>query len=80
MPNNVRVQHWPTSREARKGVLRGHPELAIECPRCHSAVGRTCFMEPGILGITHRIRITQYYQQQADSPIKSVATAAVTSS
>ena len=71
MPHNVRVQHWPTSGEARKGLLRGHPELAVECPRCHSAVGRTCFMEPGIMGITHRMRTIRYYQRQADQSIRS---------
>ncbi len=52
------------SRQARRGLRIGHPELSVECPQCHSAAGRTCFMGPGFLGITHRVRRTRYQQQQ----------------
>lgn len=55
-----RAQLWPNSKQARKGIRRGHPELAVECPQCHSAVGRTCFMGPGYWGITHVVRKARY--------------------
>jgi len=54
------VQCWPNARQARKGIRRGHPELAVVCPQCHSPIGRTCFMAPGIWGITHFARKAQY--------------------
>lgn len=56
------VQVRPNSKQARKGILRGHPELAVECPQCHSAAGRTCFMGPGYWGITHLVRKARYRQ------------------
>jgi hypothetical protein len=45
-----------TSGQARRAARIGHPELSVECPKCHAAVGRTCFMPPGILGVTHSLR------------------------
>jgi hypothetical protein len=53
-------QNGPNSNQARKGMRRGHPELAVECPQCHSPIGRTCFMPPGYWGITHAVRRTRY--------------------
>ena len=53
-------QHTITTGHARKGVRRGHPELSVECPQCHSAIGRTCFMTPGFFGITHSARRLRY--------------------
>ncbi len=50
-------------KSTRNGMLKGHPELDIECPQCHSAVGRTCFMAPGYWGITHTVRKVQYQRQ-----------------
>ncbi len=57
---HARVQLSLNSKQAKKGVLRGHPELAVECPQCHSAIGRTCFMGPGYWGITHQVRKSRY--------------------
>ena len=54
------TRHRPTSGQARKGVRMGHPELSIECPQCHSAIGRRCLMRPGLLGITHSVRQMTY--------------------
>jgi hypothetical protein len=51
-----RAQLWPNAKQARKGVRSGHPELAVECPQCHSAIGRTCLMAPGFWGIRHTVR------------------------
>ena len=65
MADNPVGRYWPSSGQARKAVRRGHPELSIECPRCHSAIGRTCFMEPGLMGITHTIRKIRYQERQA---------------
>ena len=58
----TRAQFWPNSKQAKKGIRKGHPELAIECPQCHSAVGRTCFMGPGYWGITHMVRKVRYQE------------------
>ena len=55
-----RVQLRLNSKQARKGIRKGYPELAVECPQCHSAVGRTCMMGPGFWGITHLIRKARY--------------------
>lgn len=52
-----------TSVRARKGLRAGHPELSVECPQCHSAAGRRCFMRPGLLGITHAVRQIEYRSQ-----------------
>lgn len=52
-----------TSGQARKGMRVGHPELSVECPQCHSAAGRRCFMKPGLLGITHAVRQISYRSQ-----------------
>ena len=52
-----------TSGQARKGLRAGHPELSVECPQCHSAAGRRCFMKPGLLGITHAVRQIKYRSQ-----------------
>lgn len=57
-----RVQMWPSAKQARNGIRRGHPELEVECPQCHSGVGRTCFMAPGYWGITHRARKGRYHE------------------
>ena len=65
MADNPVGRYRPSSGQARKAVRRGHPELSIECPRCHSAIGRTCFMEPGLMGITHTIRKIRYQDRQA---------------
>ena len=54
------TQYRITTGQARKGVRLGHPELSIECPQCHSAIGRRCFMKPGLLGITHGARRLKY--------------------
>ncbi len=56
------VQRGPNSSQARKGVRRGHPELAVECPQCSAPIGRTCFMGPGYWGITHSVRKAHYLQ------------------
>lgn len=56
------VQVWPNVKQARKGIRRGHPELTVECPQCHSPVGRTCFMGPGYWGITHMVRKARYQE------------------
>lgn len=55
-----RVQLRPNSKQARKGIRRGYPELTIECPQCHSPAGRTCFMGPGYWGLTHTVRKARY--------------------
>ena len=52
-----------TSAQARKGMRAGHPELSVECPECHSAAGRRCFMRPGLLGISHTARQITYRTQ-----------------
>jgi hypothetical protein len=57
---DIHPTHSITSGQARKGLRRGHPELSVECPQCHSAVGRKCFMKPGFLGITHIARRVKY--------------------
>ena len=54
------VQLWPNSKQAKKGIRSGHPELTVECPQCHSPAGRTCFMAPGYWGITHTARKARY--------------------
>jgi hypothetical protein len=54
------VQLWPNSKQARKGIRKGHPELTVDCPQCHSPAGRTCFIAPGFWGITHTVRKTRY--------------------
>lgn len=56
-------QHQITTGQARKGIRVGHPELSIECPQCHSVAGRRCFMNPGLLGITHAVRQMTYLRQ-----------------
>jgi len=65
MSDNRNEQFWLTSAHARKAARRGRPELAIECPQCHSAAGRTCFMKPGIMGVTHTVRKMRYQQLRA---------------
>ena len=52
-----------TSGQARKGLRKGHPELSVECPQCHSEAGRRCFMKPGLLGITHAVRQLAFRSQ-----------------
>ncbi len=66
------VQLRPNSKQARKGIRRGHPELAVECPQCQSPVGRTCFMEPGYWGITHIVRKARYRQLSNASALNSL--------
>jgi hypothetical protein len=65
MFNSGEKKFWPTSGQARKAARKGRPELSIECPQCHSAVGRTCFMKPGIMGVTHTVRKIRYQQLRA---------------
>jgi hypothetical protein len=52
------------SGQARRAVRIGHPELSVECPQCHAIVGRTCFMKPGIMGVTHNLRKLAYERQR----------------
>jgi hypothetical protein len=59
--------HSINSKQARRRLESGHPELSIECPQCHSAAGRTCFMGAGFMGITHRARQALYQQIQLQS-------------
>lgn len=61
------THHPINSKQARRRLESGHPELSIECPQCHSSAGRTCFMGPGFLGITHRARRALYQQIQMQS-------------
>lgn len=65
--------HQINSKQARRGLEAGHPELSVECPQCHSSAGRTCFMGPGYMGITHRARQALYEQLRS----RSVATASI---
>jgi hypothetical protein len=66
MTTGSTVLQWrPNSNQARKGLRRGHPELAVECPQCHSPIGRTCFMAPGYWGVTHTVRRARYQQLAA---------------
>ena len=55
------------SKQARRRLEMGYPELSIECPQCHSSAGRTCFMGPGYMGITHRARRAVYEQLRSRS-------------
>ena len=55
-----RAQVWANSKQAKKGIASGHPELTVECPQCHSPAGRKCFMAPGYWGITHTVRKARY--------------------
>jgi len=67
MSIHPQVHHRINSKQARRRLESGHPELSIECPQCHSSVGRTCFVGPGFLGITHRARRALYQQIQMQS-------------
>jgi hypothetical protein len=55
-----RAQVWPNSKQAKKGIRSGHPEIMVECPQCHSPAGRTCFMAPGYWGVAHTVRKARY--------------------
>ncbi len=68
MPGIGHTKSLITSGQARRAARKGHPELSVECPRCHAAVGRTCFMPPGIMGVTHTLRKTLYQQHPALAP------------
>jgi hypothetical protein len=59
------------SKQARRHLQVGYPELSIECPQCHSSAGRTCFMGPGYMGITHRARRAVYEQLRSSSLVSS---------
>jgi hypothetical protein len=59
--------HHINSKQARKRLEIGHPELSVGCPQCHSSAGRTCFMGPGFMGITHRARRALYQQLRSQS-------------
>lgn len=59
------------SKQARRRLAVGYPELSIECPQCHSSAGRTCFMGPGYMGITHRARRVVYEQIRSRSLVSS---------
>ena len=63
-------QYRITTGQARKGVRLGHPELSVECPQCHSAIGRRCFMKPGLLGITHGVRRLKYQAGHNKAPMR----------
>jgi hypothetical protein len=63
----TRVQLWPNAKQARKGIRKGHPELSVECPQCHSPAGRTCFMGPGYWGITHKVRKARYQEMSVET-------------
>lgn len=63
MTAKMKPENRVTTGQARKGIRVGHPELSIECPQCHSVVGRRCFMSPGLLGITHAVRQLAYLRQ-----------------
>jgi hypothetical protein len=67
MVGKLHIRQHTNSRQARRGLRIGHPELSIECPQCHSSAGRTCFMGPGFLGITHQARRATYQLQRRDS-------------
>ena len=41
-----RAQVWANSKQAKKGIASGHPELTVECPQCHSPAGRTWPIHP----------------------------------
>lgn len=68
MSANIK-QHLITAGQARKGIQVGHPELSIECPQCHSVVGRRCFMSPGLLGITHTVRQMSYLKRATEAAL-----------
>jgi hypothetical protein len=57
---SIRSYSHINSKQARKHLAVGYPELSIECPQCHSSAGRKCFMAPGYMGITHRARRALY--------------------
>ena len=67
------LQSRPNSTKLvrRLGMRRGHPELAVECPQCHSPIGRTCFMGPGYSGITHVLRKLRYREESVAEAITS---------
>jgi hypothetical protein len=71
------LQTRPNSTQARKGMRRGHPELAVECPQCHSPIGRTCFMGPGYWGITHVLRKLRYREESVAQDIRAAAAMAL---
>ena len=73
MPDAGNRQFWTTSGQARKAARRGLPELSIECPQCHAIIGRTCFMKPGILGVTHTVRKIRYQQERAAASPSTLA-------
>lgn len=52
------------SGQARRAARMGHPELSVECPQCHAIIGRTCFMKPGVMAVTHNLRKLAYEQQR----------------
>lgn len=66
-------QHRVTSTQARKGVLMGHLELSVECPQCHSAIGRRCFLPPGFMGITHLSRRHAYQRERMKATVQLLA-------
>ena len=67
MAESRQARYWLTRGNARKALRLATPELSIECPHCHSAAGRRCLMEPGLAGITHRIRKFQFAQREIES-------------
>ena len=69
----IRPHSHITSKQARRHLAVGYPELSIECPECHSSAGRKCFMVPGYMGIAHRLWRVLY--QQLRSP--SLATSSI---
>jgi hypothetical protein len=67
MVGRPQMLHRTNSAQARRGLQSGHPELSVECPQCHSSVGRTCFMGPGFMGITHHVRRALYQERRRES-------------
>jgi hypothetical protein len=69
----IRPYSHITSKQARRHLAVGYPELSIECPQCHSSAGRRCFMGPGYMGITHRVRRALYQELRR----RSLATSSI---
>src|ERR1700687_2200574 len=66
MADNLVGRYWPSSGQARKAVRRGHPELSIECPRCHFSHWSDLLHEPRS-NVNH-----PYYSQNSLSRASSV--------
>jgi hypothetical protein len=49
---------------ARKGMRKALPFLAIECPKCNAAPGKTCKLPRGNFGFVHDARRQEWLKQQ----------------